>query len=86
MDEGGRREAAEAYFRQAYEHQVKGELDEAIRLYRLSIEAHPTAEAHTFLGWTYSFQGRYDEAIPSATGPSRWTRTSATPTTTSGPI
>jgi len=23
---------------------------------------HPTAEAHTFLGWTYSFQGRLDEA------------------------
>jgi Tfp pilus assembly protein PilF len=23
----------------------------------------PPAEAHTFLGWTYSFQGRVDEAI-----------------------
>ncbi len=63
MDEGARREAAEAYFRQAYEHQMKGELEEAVRLYRLSVEAYPTAEAHTFLGWTYSFQGRYDEAI-----------------------
>jgi Tfp pilus assembly protein PilF len=63
MDEEARREAAEAYFRQAYEHQTKGELDEAVRLYKKSLEAHPTAEAHTFLGWTYSFQGRYDEAI-----------------------
>ena len=63
MDEAARREAAETYFRQAYEHQIRGELDEAARLYRQSIEAHPTAEAHTFLGWTYSFQGRYDEAI-----------------------
>jgi tetratricopeptide (TPR) repeat protein len=24
---------------------------------------HPTAEAHTFLGWTYHFQGRLDDAI-----------------------
>ena len=24
---------------------------------------YPTAEAHTFLGWVYSFQSRYDEAI-----------------------
>jgi Tfp pilus assembly protein PilF len=63
MDEEVRREAAETYFRQAYEHQMKGELDEAIRLYKKSLEAHPTAEAHTFLGWTYSFQGRYNEAI-----------------------
>ncbi len=63
MDEEARREAAEASFRQAYEHQMKGELEEAIRLYQQSLEAHPTAEAHTFLGWTYSFQGRYDEAI-----------------------
>ena len=47
----------------AYEKQRTGELDEAIRLYKASIEEHPTAEAHTFLGWTYSFQGRYDEAI-----------------------
>jgi len=63
MDDEARREAAETHFRQAYEHQMRGELEEAVRLYRLSLEAHPTAEAHTFLGWTYSFQGRYDEAI-----------------------
>jgi Tfp pilus assembly protein PilF len=24
---------------------------------------YPTAEAHTFLGWVYSFQNRYDDAI-----------------------
>ncbi len=50
-------------FQQAYERQMSGELDEAIGLYRASIQAHPTAEAHTFLGWTYSFQGRFDDAI-----------------------
>src|SRR5262245_59713430 len=42
---------------------MRGELDDASDLYRLSLAAHPTAEAHTFLGWTYSFQGRLDEAI-----------------------
>jgi tetratricopeptide (TPR) repeat protein len=50
-------------FQQAYEHQMDGELDLAIELYRRSIETYPTAEAHTFLGWTYSFQGKLDEAI-----------------------
>ena len=47
----------------AYERQRAGDLDEAISLYKTSIETCPTAEAHTYLGWTYSFQGRYDEAI-----------------------
>ena len=51
------------YFQQAYSHQVKGELDEAVDLYKKSIAALPTAEAHTFLGWTYSFMGRYEDAI-----------------------
>lgn len=50
-------------FQQAYEHQMRGDLDEAVELYRQSIEMHPTAEAHTFLGWTYSFQGHLDDAI-----------------------
>src|SRR4051812_29605753 len=42
---------------------MEGELDGAIAVYRQSIALHPTAEAHTFLGWTYSFQGRLDDAI-----------------------
>ena len=42
---------------------MKKELDEAIELYRKSIAAYPTAEAHTFLGWTYSWMGRIDDAI-----------------------
>jgi tetratricopeptide (TPR) repeat protein len=50
-------------FQEAYENQMRGDLDEAIELYTQSIEIYPTAEAHTFLGWTYSFQGRLDEAI-----------------------
>jgi len=50
-------------FQEAYRRQMAGDLDGAIAAYQQSIALYPTAEAHTFLGWTYSFQGRYDEAI-----------------------
>lgn len=56
-------EIAAELFQKAFEAQMKGDLDEAIQLYRRSIDVYPTAEAHTFLGWTYSFQGLLDEAI-----------------------
>src|SRR5262245_14275225 len=55
--------AAYDLFREAYEHQMEGNLEQAIELYQRSIETYPTAEAYTFLGWTYSFQGKLDEAI-----------------------
>jgi tetratricopeptide (TPR) repeat protein len=48
---------------QAYNEHMRGKLIDAIRLYKRSIELFPTAEAHTFLGWAYSFQNRYAEAI-----------------------
>ena len=54
---------ASRYFEEGYQKQTEGALDEAVGLYLKSIELFPTAEAHTFLGWAYSFQGRYDEAI-----------------------
>lgn len=47
----------------AYRAQMRGELGEAIDLYKKSIDMHPTAEAHTFLGWTYSMLGRQEDAI-----------------------
>lgn len=56
-------EKAKQLFREAYHRQSEGELEAAVRLYRESIHLHPTAEAYTFLGWTYSFQGRYEDAI-----------------------
>jgi len=56
-------ELAEEYFRKGYECQRSGRLEDAIEFYRKSILVCPTAEAHTFLGWTYSFQNRYFEAI-----------------------
>ena len=58
-----KRELALLYWRQGYERQMVCEVDEAIDLYRKSIAVLPTAEAHTFLGWAYSFQGRLEEAI-----------------------
>ena len=57
------RNEALRYFQEAYEKQMKGEVEEAIGLYRKSLELYSTAEAHTFLGWAYSFQGRFDDAI-----------------------
>jgi tetratricopeptide (TPR) repeat protein len=55
-------ERAIELWRQAYRRQMEGELEAAIDLYQQSIKVRPTAEAHTFLGWTYSFQGRLAEA------------------------
>jgi len=43
-------------------HQL-GEYERAIEAYRVSIADHPTAEAHTFLGWSLSYLGRIEEAI-----------------------
>lgn len=54
---------AVALFNDAYEAQMANDLDHAIELYKKSIETFPTAEAYTFLGWTYSFRGDYDLAI-----------------------
>jgi Tfp pilus assembly protein PilF len=59
---GLKREAIEL-FRRAYEAQQAEDYDEAVELYKRSIAVYPTAEAHTFLGWVYSFQERYDDAI-----------------------
>ena len=63
MDRNENLEKAVRLFHEAYRFQMEGKLDDAVRLYRESIHSHPTAEAHTFLGWTYSFQGRYEDAI-----------------------
>jgi len=58
-----RLEKAAELFQQAYHSQMQGELGTAMQLYQASIQAHPTAEAYTFLGWTYSFLNRYEDAI-----------------------
>jgi tetratricopeptide (TPR) repeat protein len=58
-----KRDLALDLFQEAYEQQMNGDLDAAITLYKKSLSVLPTAEAHTFLGWTYAFQKRYEEAI-----------------------
>lgn len=58
-----RSELAVKLFEDAYRLQMQGDLELAADLYRRSIEIFPTAEAYTFLGWTYRFQGRLDDAI-----------------------
>ena len=63
MAESELKQRAGEYFRRAYEHQQKGEYEDAIELYSHSIEAFATAEAYTFRGWAYSFQHNYTQAI-----------------------
>ncbi|MCP5115676.1 MAG: tetratricopeptide repeat protein [bacterium] len=58
-----RHELAVELFEKACSLQKQGDLELAVDLYRRSIELHPTAEAYTFLGWTYRFQGRLEDAI-----------------------
>lgn len=56
-------ERAVELFQEAFAAQMRGDLEEAVSLYKRSLSAYPTAEAHTFLGWTYSFQGNLEDAI-----------------------
>ena len=54
---------AKICFIKAFDFHMEGELDKAVTLYKKSIALAPSPEAHTYLGWTYSFQGKYDAAI-----------------------
>lgn len=62
-DPNSRKWAARRSFQAAYILQSAGELERAADAYDRSSRLFPTAEAHTFLGWTYSYMGRYGEAI-----------------------
>jgi Tfp pilus assembly protein PilF len=55
----------EAYllWQEGYQLHLAGAYEEAIKRFEESIELHPTAEAHTFLGWSMSYLGRLEEAI-----------------------
>ena len=50
-------------FQRGYLLHMFGRYSEAVVFYRQSIEAYPTAEAHTFLGWSLSYLGHLEEAI-----------------------
>lgn len=50
-------------FQQGYQLQRQGDWAGAIQTYKRSLALYPTAEAHTYLGWVYSFLSLYNEAI-----------------------
>jgi len=57
---------AEELYNTGYLLTMLGRYHEAIQLYEKSIAIIPTAEAYTFLGWTYSHMGDYKRAIEEA--------------------
>jgi Tfp pilus assembly protein PilF len=56
-------ERAAAQWQAGYVLHVLGDYEGAIETFRASIATHPSAEAHTFLGWSLAHLGRVDEAI-----------------------
>jgi len=56
-------ERARAAWQAGYLFHLLGDYEHAIDRFRASIAAHPTAEAHTFLGWSLSHLGKLEEAI-----------------------
>lgn len=58
-----RQEKALSLIRRASKAQLQGQLDRAAMLYRASLNLHPTPEAYTYLGWTCSLKGHFEQAI-----------------------
>jgi len=56
-------ELASEYFNKAYQLHISGNIKEAIEAYKKSINYYPTPKAHTFLGWAFSLNGKFEEAI-----------------------
>ena len=63
MDDAFLKQQALSLWNEGYRRHMRGDLEDAIRLYSESIRVCPTAEAFTFRGWAYSFMGRIDDAI-----------------------
>src|SRR5438105_2046163 len=63
MDDSVLKHQALGLWLQGQKHHLRGDLERAIELYTKSLALYPTAEAYTFRGWAYSFQGRLGEAI-----------------------
>ena len=51
------------HWREGYMLHTLGRFQEAAAAFRNSIDAQPTAEGHTFLGWSLAAQGHLREAI-----------------------
>ena len=54
---------ANKYFQRAFNSQMQGNIEIAKQNYLTSIAIHPTAEAYVNLGWAYSREENFDEAI-----------------------
>ncbi len=63
MDDGVLKDQALTLWMKGQKHHLCGDFNRAIELYTKSLALYPTAEAYTFRGWAYSFQGRVGEAI-----------------------
>lgn len=63
MKQNNRYQEAFELLKKGVLYQKRGKIKEAIKKFKASIEILPTAEAHTYLGWAFSLQGRYDRAI-----------------------
>jgi Tfp pilus assembly protein PilF len=59
----GAEQQARLQWEAGYVLHLMGDYERAVEAFRASIAARPTAEAHTFLGWSLSYLGRLDEAI-----------------------
>jgi tetratricopeptide (TPR) repeat protein len=54
---------ASEYFNKAYKLHLSGNIKDAIEAYKKSIDYYPTPKAHTYLGWAFSLNGKFEEAI-----------------------
>ncbi len=54
---------ASRYFKKAFDSQMQGNISDAKNNYITSIEIYPTAKAYVNLGWTFSKDENYSEAI-----------------------
>jgi tetratricopeptide (TPR) repeat protein len=57
---------AEELYNRGYMVSLLGHYEQAIFLFKMSLEIQPTAEAYTYMGWTYSHIGDYQRAISEA--------------------
>ena len=54
---------AKLLWKKGYYMHTIGKYEKAISLFSRSLELHPTAEAYTFRGWSFSMLGRIEDAI-----------------------
>ncbi|MFQ5542593.1 MAG: tetratricopeptide repeat protein, partial [Candidatus Binatia bacterium] len=68
VQEGTKEESpsVEQLYNTGYLMSMLGQHEQAILLFQESLKIRPTAEAYTYLGWTYSHMGDYQRAIEEA--------------------